>query len=255
MEAETPPISPWGYADAVPVSDLPDPVPEGTRYWSKTFGGWVDARTHETFWAAVPKPCDPPIDPSFAKALHSDPGEELDTDALEEALSTYSHDRNTSTPMSTDKPTNVETPTPPEGYELRRGSDIDRPYPVGLLAWVPVEGGWGMWQRAVHRGSLFSFGSEWYAVPTTPTPAASISEEAAAVVAGDRAADYGDVSESFARIAKLWSAYTGTTVSPWDVAQMMILLKVSRAKTSTKRDTLVDIAGYAECAGQLKQTD
>lgn len=86
-----------------------------------------------------------------------------------------------------------------------------------------------------------------------PTP--SISEEAAAVVAGGRADDYGDVNESFARIAKLWSAYTGATISPWDVAQMMILLKVSRAKTSTKRDTLVDIAGYAECAGQLKQAD
>jgi len=85
----------------------------------------------------------------------------------------------------------------------------------------------------------------------TPTPTQPISEEAAAVVAGDRADDYGDVNESFARIAKLWSAYTGTTISPWDVAQMMILLKVSRAKTSTKRDTLVDIAGYAECAGQL----
>ena len=88
----------------------------------------------------------------------------------------------------------------------------------------------------------------WYAVPK---PSQSIAEEAAAVVAGDRAADYGDVNESFARISKLWSAYTGSTITPWDVAQMMILLKVSRAKTSTKRDTLVDIIGYAECAGQL----
>ena len=183
----------------MPVSDLPDPVPEGTRYWNDIFGGWTDRRAHnvsgaggwayETFWAAVPKPCDPPIDPSFAKLLHSDPGEELDTDALEEALSTYPHDRDTSTPMSTDKPSQ------------------------------------------------------------------SISEEASAIVAGDRADDYGDANESFTRIAKLWSAYTGTTLSPWDVAQMMILLKVSRAKTSTKRDTLVDIAGYAECAGQLKQAD
>jgi hypothetical protein len=185
---EKPPISPWGYADAVPVSDLPDPVPEGTRYWCDIFGGWVDARKRDTSWVAVPHwpHAAPPIDPSFAKTLHSDPSEELDTDALEEALSAF---RQTTDDMKTEK----------------------------------------------------------------PTP--SISEEASAIVAGDRADDYGDVNESFARIAKLWSAYTGTTVSPWDVAQMMILLKVSRAKTSTKRDTLVDIAGYAECAGQLKQAD
>jgi len=80
----------------------------------------------------------------------------------------------------------------------------------------------------------------------------SITEEASAIVAGDRAADYGDVNESFARIASLWSTYTGATVTPWDVAQMMILLKVSRAKTSKKRDTLVDIIGYAECADKLE---
>jgi hypothetical protein len=88
---------------------------------------------------------------------------------------------------------------------------------------------------------------------TDPKAPQSLAEEAAAIVAGDRAADYGDVNDSFARIAKLWSAYTGSHISPWDVAQMMILLKVSRAKTSTKRDTLVDIIGYAECAGQLKK--
>ena len=181
---DKPPISPWGYLDAVLVSDLPDPVPEGTRYWCNVFGGWVDARKRDTSWAAVPKPCDPPTDPSFAKTLHPDPSEELDTDALGEALSAF---------RQTTDAVNAEKPTP------------------------------------------------------------SISEEAAAVVAGDRADDYGGVNESFARIAKLWSAYTGSTISPWDVAQMMILLKVSRAKTSTKRDTLVDIAGYAECAGQLKK--
>lgn len=82
----------------------------------------------------------------------------------------------------------------------------------------------------------------------------TLTEEAKAIVAGDRANDYGDVNESFARIAELWSAYTGALITPWDVAQMMILLKVSRAKTSRKRDTLVDIIGYAECAGKLKNS-
>lgn len=92
-------------------------------------------------------------------------------------------------------------------------------------------------------------------VPTRANDAQpSIVAEAQAIVAGDRAADYGDVNQSFTRIASLWSAYTGTTITPWDVAQMMIMLKVSRAKTSKKRDTLVDIIGYAECAAKLEVT-
>lgn len=92
-------------------------------------------------------------------------------------------------------------------------------------------------------------------VPNRAKAQETITEEAAAIVTGERASDYGDVNQSFTRIAKLWSAYTGATISPWDVAQMMILLKVSRAKTSRKRDTLVDIAGYAECAGKLNHED
>ena len=70
-------------------------------------------------------------------------------------------------------------------------------------------------------------------------------------MAGDRAQDYGDATESFKRIAALWTAWKGVEFTPWDVAQMMILLKVSRAKTSRKRDTLVDIIGYAECAEKV----
>ncbi len=120
-----------------------------------------------------------------------------------------------------------------------------------------------LWQCAVLW--LFAQGKEdWLqeTIMNTPTPETdaatpdsqqSISEEAAAIVAGERQSDYGDANESFSRIANLWSAYTGSTIEPWDVAQMMILLKVSRAKTSKKRDTLVDIIGYAECAGRLKK--
>lgn len=90
----------------------------------------------------------------------------------------------------------------------------------------------------------------FYAIPNSI--GTSVIEAAKSIVAGDRQADYGDAKESFGRIAKLWSAYSGIEITSWDVAQMMILLKVSRAKTSKKDDTLIDIAGYAECAGKLK---
>ena len=137
------------------------------------------------------------------------------------------------------------TPTPPPGYKLVKGIDIKDRVPEGALFWT------GSWIESSDIGykanpALYD---DFYAIPSSPK---SITDEAKTIVAGDRASDYGDANESFTRIAKLWSAYTGATISPWDVAQMMILLKVSRAKTSRKRDTLVDIVGYAECAGKLE---
>lgn len=91
--------------------------------------------------------------------------------------------------------------------------------------------------------------------PPKETASTSISDIAKSIVAGDRAKDYGDASESFARIAALWSAWKGVEFTSWDVAMMMILLKVSRAKTSKKQDTLIDIIGYAECAEKVGGND
>lgn len=79
----------------------------------------------------------------------------------------------------------------------------------------------------------------------------SITEEAQKLVNGDRQKDYGDMQESFNRIAGLWSAYLGVGVNALDVAKMMILLKVSRAKNNNHRDSYIDIVGYVECADQL----
>ena len=79
----------------------------------------------------------------------------------------------------------------------------------------------------------------------------SITDEAQAIVNGERQQDYGDMAESFGRIAGLWSAYLGKHVDSLDVAKMMILLKVSRAKHNNHRDSYLDIIGYVECADQL----
>ncbi len=79
----------------------------------------------------------------------------------------------------------------------------------------------------------------------------SITEEAHTLVHGDRRTDYGDMADSFKRIAGLWSAYMGHHIDSLDVAKMMILLKVSRAKHNNHRDSYVDIVGYVECADQL----
>lgn len=153
----------------------------------------------------------------------------------------------------------MTTPTPPPGYKLVKGEDIRKNLPInGLRCWMK-----GKWDISIYESSRRMHESDldnFYATPESTLKQdievleQSITDDAKTIVAGDRASDYGDASESFTRIAKLWSAYTGTVISPWDVTQMMILLKVSRAKTSRKRDTLVDIVGYAECASKLEET-
>ena len=143
----------------------------------------------------------------------------------------------------------MNTPTPPPGYKLVKGIDIKDRVPQQ----AKVFGIDGAWYDSDYQGKELREidWPDFYAIPSSPE---SITDEAKIIVAADRASDYGDANESFSRIAKLWSAYVGVTINSWDVAQMMILLKVSRAKTSRKRDTLVDIVGYAECASKLEET-
>lgn len=83
----------------------------------------------------------------------------------------------------------------------------------------------------------------------------SILEEAQTIVNGDRQEDYGCMNDSFLRIAGLWSAYLGIHLDKYDVAKLMILLKVSRAKHANHRDSYVDIVGYVECVDKLLALD
>lgn len=80
----------------------------------------------------------------------------------------------------------------------------------------------------------------------------SILDAAKRCVCGDREQDYGSPEDNFAVIAALWTAYTGTDITPKDVAMMMALLKIARAKAGSKPDTYIDLAGYAACGGELE---
>ena len=83
----------------------------------------------------------------------------------------------------------------------------------------------------------------------------SILDEAKDIVNGQRQEDYGSINDSFLRIAGLWSAYIGIKLDKYDVAKMMMLLKISRAKHGNHRDSYVDIVGYVECVDKLLALD
>ena len=80
----------------------------------------------------------------------------------------------------------------------------------------------------------------------------SILQEAELIVNGERAQAYGPVKDSFNRIAQMWSVVLGTTVTAEQVGLMLITMKVARQVNASKRDNLVDIAGYAECIAKLQ---
>lgn len=81
--------------------------------------------------------------------------------------------------------------------------------------------------------------------------ASDMLKHAAELVGGERATDYGDKLTNHERIAALWNYWLvqqgkPAEITPYDVAMMMLLLKVARLMNSPgHRDSHVDLAGYA----------
>lgn len=73
----------------------------------------------------------------------------------------------------------------------------------------------------------------------------------------DRGANYGEASDNFDRIARLWSVLLGIDVQAHQVSAMMIAVKLARLYNDpAHRDSMIDIAGYAalwsECVDEEK---
>jgi hypothetical protein len=91
----------------------------------------------------------------------------------------------------------------------------------------------------------------------------SILAEAERVIYGDREKTYGSPGKNLTNIAQLWEMYlrgrglldeSSSGVFHYDVANMMILLKIARlANNPGHRDSLVDIAGYAALVDRIEQ--
>lgn len=92
----------------------------------------------------------------------------------------------------------------------------------------------------------------WVASEDEPQPRAKLLREAEKIITGDRQASYGDATESFNRLAALWTATLGTPVTAAQVALCLIQLKVSRLTASPDHaDSWLDIAGYAALGGEI----
>jgi hypothetical protein len=64
--------------------------------------------------------------------------------------------------------------------------------------------------------------------------------------------EHGFYTDIFDSICVYWSDFLGVEITPEKVSIMMILLKIARLKTaSTKKDSLLDIAGYSLLAKSM----
>lgn len=87
------------------------------------------------------------------------------------------------------------------------------------------------------------------------SPREQLLQQAIAITTADRNKSYGDPENNFHNIAVYWSqhltASTGIeiTLTPSDVAAMMMLMKLARLSTNPMhQDSVLDVAGYAACA-------
>lgn len=83
----------------------------------------------------------------------------------------------------------------------------------------------------------------------------TVLDEAKRIVYGERNESYGDPSDDFANIAKMWSVVFGKDVSVTQVGLAMACLKIARHLHKPKRDNLVDLAGYAACLERCESCD
>ena len=83
----------------------------------------------------------------------------------------------------------------------------------------------------------------------------NILQEADELTRIDRHNSYGAPKQDFERTAKMWSAILNTEVSARQIALCMIALKLSRLAYRMKRDSIVDVAGYARTLEMIDESE
>lgn len=88
---------------------------------------------------------------------------------------------------------------------------------------------------------------------SAPRATPSAAEEAQQLVNGERRSHYGKPSQSWSRIAALWSAFLEKPLTASDAVLMMELMKVARLKHKPRRNDLVDAHGYLICYEEIEE--
>jgi hypothetical protein len=69
-----------------------------------------------------------------------------------------------------------------------------------------------------------------------------------------RGRDYGTPAENLKRISTLWSMHLEFEISEYDVAIMMVMLKLARNANEAKDDNILDAAAYLALADSVKDS-
>ena len=72
----------------------------------------------------------------------------------------------------------------------------------------------------------------------------ALASEAVATMMGDRMKSHGDPTATLARIAAIWGGYLDRDLGVSDVAAMMTMLKLARARHAYDRDHYLDAVAY-----------
>lgn len=88
---------------------------------------------------------------------------------------------------------------------------------------------------------------------TTETKTISYIEKAKKIIHGERNESYGPMKEGFNKTAIMWSVILNQNITAEQVCLCMMALKLSRQAYKAKDDNLIDIIGYAEIVGLIKE--
>lgn len=80
----------------------------------------------------------------------------------------------------------------------------------------------------------------------------SILNEAEKIVNGDRNEQYGDPLKAFQEYSNILETNFGIKLTPSEICKVQMAIKLGRMKYKHKRDSVVDLCGYAEILNRLE---
>lgn len=80
----------------------------------------------------------------------------------------------------------------------------------------------------------------------------SVLKEAESIVNGDRDVQYGNPLQAFEEYSNILETNFGIKLTPAEICKVQMAIKLGRLKYKYKRDSIVDLCGYAEILNRLE---